>query len=496
MSVPGGGRNDLRGGMAWLAGLVALAFALRLAGAVFQSLHLDDFHTLYHARAEGLADFFWRLKQDNHPPLFFLVVKGVRALCGEAELALRLPAVLFGTATVPLVWRLARRLPERAAQVAAAGLVACSSLNLELSVDLRMYSLLTLALTGLLDALLDVLEGRRGTARVVLWTVVGLHTHYHFVHALAVLGGAALGLACLRAELRPVRGRLLGAFAGAALLSAPWYAWGFPAQLAHGLAPGGSAVSPLRLAEGVVHLVYLNVRLGGAGPRLAFLAAGAVVTGLAAWAALRVVTRERARPESATWLVVVAGAFLLPAWSALASWITPRAGFEWRYIAGAVTPLALLAARGAVAPEALAGARRAALGFALAAALALALLNVRDPGREDNRAAVRAILARLAPGDAVVAVEWQPRLFPHSGAWRFYAPRYLAEGAALPPLLEHEDDFTFAPGTELGAFRRVFVLARSIPDHMPFLQDLRREFARETAEPYGMSIWLLTFARE
>lgn len=493
MDVPGERAGSRRGG--WLlAAIVFVAFALRCANAWCASLHLDDFHTLYHARAADLGEFFARLRQDNHPPLSFLVVRSVRAVCGEVEFVLRMPAILFGTASVALVWRLARRLPSRAAQASAALLVALSSLNLELSADLRMYSLLTLALTGLLDAVLDVLEGETGAGRVVLWTAVGLHTHYHFVHALAVIAGSALLLAALQRALRPRLRPLLVALGLAGVLCLPWYAWGFPAQLAHGLAPGGSTVSPLRLVEGLVHLVYLNVRLGGALARSAFLAGGAVVLGLALHTSLRAL-RVTGQPRRATWLVLVAGAFALPAWSALASWITPRAGFEWRYIAGAVTPLALLAGQGAFAPGMGAGLRRGALGLALAAAFALSLLNVRDPGREDNRAAVRSIVARLEVGDAVVAAEWQPRLFPHSGAWSFYAPRYLPPGQAAPTLIDYQDDFTFLPGTELGAFRRVFVLARSIPDHMPFLQDLRREFPGETAEPYGMSIWLLTFER-
>jgi 4-amino-4-deoxy-L-arabinose transferase-like glycosyltransferase len=495
-STAGARQESSRADAAWLAGIVALALALRLAGAWFQSLHLDDFHTLFHARAAGLAEFFQRVRQDNHPPLFLGLVKAVRALFGEQEFALRMPAVLCGVLTVPLVWRIGRRLEQRGARAAAALLVACSSLNLELSVDLRMYSLLTLALTGCLDAALDLLEGRRGLARAASWAVIGLHTHYHFVHALAVMAGACLVVAVLRPEARAGVRRLALAGLAAGVLAFPWYAWGFPAQLAHGLAPGGSAVSLPRLLEGVVHLVYLNVSLGGELLRPAFLLAAGLVVGLAAGAALRGVSRVRTAPDGGVGFVLVATAFLLPAWSALASWITPRAGFEWRYIAGAVAPLALLAARGAVESGPLPRARAAALAYAVLAALALVLLNVRDPGREDNRAAVRAILGRARPGDAVVAAEWQPRIFPHAGAWDFYAPRFVLPGARIPPRIEHTDDFAFPPGTDLAAFPRIFVLARSLPNHSPLLTSLRQGFPHERRESYGMSIWLHTFARE
>lgn len=486
--------DDRRRDCLVLWSIAALALVLRVANSWLTSLHLDDFHTLYHSRAPDLAEFFHRLKQDNHPPLSFLVVRLVRSLFGENEFVLRIPAILYGVATVPVVWQIARRLPTRAARATATLFVACSSLNLELSSDLRMYSLLTLALAGFLGAALDLLEEQRGFLRCVLWTVVGLHTHYHFIHALAVIVTACVLVGWLHGELRSGLWRLLGALVVAGVLSLPWFVLGFPAQLAHDLPPGGSDVSFERLAEGLVHLVYLNLRLGGV-LRPFFLGGGAVLLGLALLATVDLVVKERKSAASGAWLVILASAVLLPAWSALASYLMPRAGFEWRYIAGAVAPLAMLTARGAFLPGPLPGLRRIAVGAAIVAALVLCGINVRDPGRENNRDAVRAIVTRADAGDAVVAAEWQPRLFPHSGAWNYYAPRLLPPGRELPHLVDFLPDFTFPPGTDFSPYRRVFFMGRSIPDHMPMLLDLRKQFPRETKELFGMSIWMLTFER-
>jgi hypothetical protein len=309
-----------------------------------------------------------------------------------------------------------------------------------------------------------------------------------------VLGAAALVFAArrhTRTGLRP----LLLALGAAGLLSLPWYAWGFPAQLRHGLPPGGSAISLARFLEGLVHLVYLNVRLGGPLVRLLFLASGAIVLAFALLAGLRLLLTQRPGVETPAWFVLVTGAFVLPAWSSMAAWIMPRAGFEWRYIAAAVVPLSILVASEVHAPGPLLRLRLSAAGLAMIAAFSLGMLNVFDPGREDNRGAVRAILARAQEGDAVVAAEWQPRLFPHSGAWNYYAPRLRRPGQELPLLLEYQDDFTFPPGTDLSVHQRVFFLGRSIPNDMPILLALRREFGRETAENFGMSICVVQFAR-
>lgn len=477
-----------------LLAILLLALALRVANAWTASLHLDDFHSLHHARAVDLAQFFAVLRQDNHPPLFFLLLRATRAVLGEHEFALRLPALLCGVATVPLVWRLARRLPSRAARAVATLLVAGSSLNLELSADLRMYSLLTLAVAGWLDAALDVLEDEGGTGRLALWTVVGLHTHYHFVHVLVVLVPCALLLARFHPRGRGTRALVTG-LAAAAALSLPWYAWGFTAQLAHGLAPGGAETSPWILVEGLVHMVYLNLRLGGEHGRLVFALAAAVFLGLTVLAVLRLVVRERGEPGAPAWLLLALAGFLIPAWSALIATLVPRAGFEWRYIAGAGVPLALLGARGAFQEGALATLRRGGGVFAAAAACALCVLNIRDPGREDNRSAVRAVLARAREGDGIVAPDWQPRLFPHSGAWNYYAPRLRRPDESLPVLIPYTDDFAFPPGTDLARFERVFFLGRSIPDGVAILRSLRAEFEQVSAEQHGYSIYLLVFER-
>jgi hypothetical protein len=130
---------------------------------------------------------------------------------------------------------------------------------------------------------------------------------------------------------------------------------------------------------------------------------------------------------------------------------------------------------------------------ALAGALALALLHARDPGRENYRDAVRWICERAGPADAVIAAEWQPRLFPHSGAWLFYAPR-LCPTERLPQLVDHEDDFSLAPDLGLERFARVFVMLRSVPDGVGLLRTLRERYAREEKQLWGESIWVLAFS--
>jgi len=476
-----------------LALLLVAALALRLGDAALGSLHLDDFHTLFHARAADLGAFFSSLRADNHPPLSFLLVRAARALLGEGALVLSQPALLAGLLAVPLAWRLGERVPERAGAPLSAALVAFSSLHVELSSDLRMYALLALAVAGLLEALVALSADGRGAWRAAAWTVVGFHTHYQFVHAALLLVGLSVlllvrdgsrGRAVLRAAAGPA--------AAAALACAPWALWGLRAQLAHDLPPGGSSVSLPRLAEAQVHLLLANVRLAGV-LRPAVLAAGAASIPLGLLGCLRLL-RDPRPGVRALGAFLAAGAFLLPVWSAGVARVLPRSGFEWRYLAGSIVPFAVAVAAAWGGTGWLGGVRRGGVALVALAALALSLRQIPDPGSEDYAGGARAILARAGPDDFVVAAEWQPRIFPHGMGWEYYLGRSGLEHPPRP--LEHDDDFRLAPGEPWRATGgRVFVLSRSLPGDAPLLRTLRAAFADEEARTYGGGVWVSVFSR-
>jgi len=471
-----------------------LTLVLRLANGAFASFHLDDFHSLHHARAVGWSAFFGGLLEDNHPPLSFLALRAVRALCGEAELALRLPGLAYALGTVGLVWRMARRLPDAYGRAAAVLVIAVSSLHLETTTDLRMYGLLALAVAGFLDACIDLLEEGRGRWRVVLWALVGLHTHYHFVHALFVLGATVLGLLVFADAYRPRRRAFLGAALAVGVACLPWFALGFRHQLTHELSPGGSEVSRTLLAEGMVHLVFLNLSLGGTLARVVFLAAGGALVAATLFSGWRLVRPAPHRVPTSAGVLWLAGAWMLPTWTAVAAALSARAGFEWRYLVGALPPFALLVGA-AVGAGPLLSTRRLVVALALVAAAWLSVLNVLDPGRENYKGAVRRTLALSTGDDAVLAADWSPRIFPHGLAWDYYAPRLAAAGQALPHRLEHTDEFDLVPGTALATYPRVFAMLRSIPEGTAMIERLRAEFATEKTETPGAAIYLIVYER-
>ncbi|MSR62430.1 MAG: hypothetical protein EXS08_08295 [Planctomycetes bacterium] len=480
-----------------LLGLLALGLALRLANAATGSLKLDDFHSLFHARATDLAEFFRVLRLDNHPPLSFLLVHAARALFGESPWALRLPSLLSGMGTLLVAWRLGARLSSRTAQALLVWLLAVSTLHVELSTDVRMYALLALASVGLLEGLVALLEDGRGALRVALWTWVGLHAHYHFLYSLACLAGTAAWLVASHPSYR-VRWRpLLAAFACAGALALPWYALGFPAQLRHGLPPGGANAELLRLGEGFKNFLFLNVSVAGSGSglRALGLAGSGLALLLALSGALALLLRDRARGRLALGALCLASAFGVPLLAWLAARCSPRAGYEWRYLVGALPAFALLVAVEGNATGRLAVLRRAAALLVALSALVLSVANARDPGEEDYQGGVAWILEQATPQDVVVAADWQPGLFPHALAWNYYAER-LQQGRELPRVIAHTSDYSLQDPWRVNDAERVFCCLRSLPNGCGLLRRLRADFAHEDVRAFGRSVYVHTFTRE
>lgn len=490
-----GERSTRRRRVDALTVVLALAALLRLGAALHKGLVLDELHTWFHARAPDLATFFRHLRDDNHPPLGLLAVRAARALAGDAALALRAPALLFGLAEIFLVARIARRLGGVAPPVAAA-LLALSSLHVDFSSMARMYALLALAVTGLVHAVLALFDEEVDVGwapwAAAGWTVVALHAHYYALHYVAAIGLVVVATGLRRPARRRRLARLVLPGTVALACSLPWYLWGFRYQLEHGLPPGGDDVDARSLGEALVHLFFLNVRLGGPALRVAFIGAGGLALGLGALGAARLATRRGAGGNARTaapLLAVVAYGVPLLALGIAA--LRPRAGFTWHYVLPSAAALALLVAACA-GPGRLAAARNVAVGAVGAAAGLLCVLNVASRGTEDYPGAVRSILERWRPGDAVVSVEWQPPVFPQGQPWDYYAPR-LAAPEEAPERLPMNDAYDVLDPRAIGAHERIFLLRSSLPASTPLMLRLREHFTEETVVGWGFGLWVHLF---
>jgi uncharacterized membrane protein len=123
----------------------SLGVWLRIYGIESLALTFDEGATLYFAHLP-MGDLWgppaWL---ETNPPLFYTIERNIVRLFGDDPFALRLVPVIAGALCAPVAAIIAKRQGGRLAGIAAALLVATSTLGIERSQEARTYSLFTLA---------------------------------------------------------------------------------------------------------------------------------------------------------------------------------------------------------------------------------------------------------------------------------------------------------------------------------------------------------------
>ena len=231
----------------------AVLAACVVAGALLRLLDIDQ-QSLWFDEVYSLDMIHWPFGvmltvRDGHPPLFHILLRGVVPVLGEH--AGRYISALAGTATIPLVYVLGKRLFDRPTALLAAILLAISPLHVWYSREGRMYALYVMF--TLLASIAVERVARRGRpsdyAAWALSAAAGLMTHYGFAAVLLVqvffLGWLAwrraqrgqqlamlavvgfVGLAAMVPLARELAGGPLGTIRGFTIVALPYTAFTF-----------------------------------------------------------------------------------------------------------------------------------------------------------------------------------------------------------------------------------------------------------------------------
>lgn len=179
---------------AFFAVCIGLALLVRLP-LLGRSLWFDEV-CMSSQRIGTFEQLLATLYVDIHPPLFVTFMHAFGRVFGDGELALRLPALLAGLASIPVLWWTGHRLVgDRAARWATL-LLALSPVHVWYSTEARLYTpmvLLTLLAFGTTERLCD----DRRTAERWLWplhltvVVAMLGLHYYLAAIVVALAAAA-----------------------------------------------------------------------------------------------------------------------------------------------------------------------------------------------------------------------------------------------------------------------------------------------------------------
>jgi mannosyltransferase len=175
---------------AMLVAIVTVAaFALRLT-QLHQSLYGDEVAFTYHqVVGHSLASTISAVHAgyENSPPLFFIFA-WVAAQLGDPTVWIRLPSLILGAATIPLIFVLGRETLGRAPGLIGAAIVAASPFSTYYGVEARPYA--TMLFFATLSTLAVVKAVRTSAWR--WWLLYALaaaataYSHYTSVFVLAV----------------------------------------------------------------------------------------------------------------------------------------------------------------------------------------------------------------------------------------------------------------------------------------------------------------------
>src|SRR5512138_131891 len=103
----------------------------------------------------------WIVRIDQHPPLYYLLLHSWVAHNGDTPYYTRLFSALFGTATIPIIYLIGKRISGDVVGLAAAVLLALSPFHIFYAQETRMYTLLTFNAAVAIYALVRLLTDAR-----------------------------------------------------------------------------------------------------------------------------------------------------------------------------------------------------------------------------------------------------------------------------------------------------------------------------------------------
>lgn len=128
----------------WLVILITLIggfLRVLLLGA--KGMWLDETFSVWMASHPVPDMLQWIVRIDQHPPLYYVLLHYWIALTGDGAYDVRLLSALFGTATIPIIYLIGKRMSGVVVGLAAALILALSPFHIYFAQETRMYTLLT-----------------------------------------------------------------------------------------------------------------------------------------------------------------------------------------------------------------------------------------------------------------------------------------------------------------------------------------------------------------
>ena len=399
---------------------------LRLFHLGTKSLWVDEGATVTLARMAWphFAQLWWSAEA-SFQGAFFLLMRAWLHL-GQSEAWVRLPAAIFGIASIPLIYLVARKLVGLRAALASAAILAFSPTHVYYSQEARSYTMTILLLLVSTWFFVRAVEQNR-ERYWILWTVFSVLAVYSHYFAALVMVAQACSMFFHRKPAPWARLIIHGLVILAIAAPGLTYIFRVPPQ---------AIVFTWMPKPTPKQLLHLALFLGGGGEKF--------VLSTILWIAGAIAIRRERKSEAISgsfWdgMLVVSWAVVPVVLTALVSLRHPV--FVQRYMIFSLPATVMLAGRGMTALS------KRHLGSWLVVALCVTssvnIVSVYRKPREDWRNATNVILASAQPGDAVViypdyaivTFDYYRQLNQHAPPLHVFTPPYYEAGDADRSLL-------------------------------------------------------------
>ena len=146
----------------WFVAFITLVGGgLRVLLLAKNGLWLDEAFSVWLVNHRVADMLEWIIRIDSHPPLYYLLLHSWVALKGDTPYYTRLLSALFGTATIPVIYLIGKRMSGAMVGLSAAVLLAFSTFNIFYAQEARMYTLLMFNASVAIYALVRLLTDPR-----------------------------------------------------------------------------------------------------------------------------------------------------------------------------------------------------------------------------------------------------------------------------------------------------------------------------------------------
>ncbi|MFL7792300.1 MAG: glycosyltransferase family 39 protein, partial [Anaerolineae bacterium] len=161
--------------------IIALGAFLRFYQIGATGLWIDEAFSIWMGRQPVGQMLDWLVRIDQHPPLYYLMLRLWMRL-GDGEAVVRALSALCSTLTIPVIYLLGRRLADRGVGLLAALILAVSPFHVYFAQEARMYALLALNASLALYALVRLLTDPRAATLALGRQLAGFWREWWTTH--------------------------------------------------------------------------------------------------------------------------------------------------------------------------------------------------------------------------------------------------------------------------------------------------------------------------